>query len=161
MELDGEPIHFQEKDKWRILSWASGGVNNLQDGVGLYSGDQDESQEVGFWELLTFKNTQDKKYGIVFCEYDERERKQTPKQYACFSGFARGELKLYGVYIEYSIGLGAVCGSGVPYKEIIRGDFIYKFKIDIVNGNPKMSVFEKGEFEVHADLEVQQVTNEI
>ena len=123
--------------------------------------EQDESKKIGSWELLSVgvvENAQEKRYRIVYCEYDENDRKQPQKQYAYFSKFAKGELKLYGTYIHRPISTGGL-GSGKPYGEVIRGNFVYKFRIDIIDGSPKMMIFENGVFEIHPDSEIQEVAN--
>lgn len=160
LELDGKRNDYQEADKSRILSWVSGGDFNLQDGVALNPRGKDESKKVALWDMLkVVEEDQGKRYGIVYCEYDKSDRKKPPKKYAFFSRYAKGELRLEGRFIQYTIGTGA-CGSCRRYEEIIRGDFIYKFRIDIKDGNPEITVFEKGVFEIHSDSGEQETANE-
>jgi len=162
LAVDGKPLNYKETHKRRILLWASGGVFNLQDGVALNPRDNDVSRKIGFWELLRVVGiNHENKYAVVFCEYDEIKCNQLPIQNVYVLSSVEGEVKLYGTYIHHPISTG-VCGSGKSYGEVIRGDFIYKFRINIINGKPRMAIFEKGPFEYHPDYsEIHEATNEV
>jgi hypothetical protein len=136
LELDGIREDYQGTEVSRMLLWVSRDNSNRQFGVGLQPKNKNNSKYAGFWDLFSIvENAQDKKYGIVFCEYDENSQQKPMKQYAYFSRFTMGELKFYGAYVHVPIGTGRV-GSGKISKEIITGDLIYKFRIDIINSNP-------------------------
>lgn len=136
LELDGIKDKYLAIEKPRMLLWVSSDNNNRQFGIGLRPKSLDSSEYVGFWELFKIiEDGQGKKYGIIFCEYDEKATQKPIQQHALFSRFAVGELKFYGAYVDIPIGTGRV-GNGKIYKERIPGNYIYKFRIDITDNDP-------------------------
>jgi hypothetical protein len=83
---------------------------------------------------------------IVYSDSEERSAEKTPEEkYAPFSGFAKGELEIFGAHISF--GLDRFRNG--PSIERIYGSSIYNFRIDIVDGKPTLK-FNKGPLKVYA-----------
>jgi uncharacterized membrane protein len=158
LEVDDDRKDYRENDKSRQLLWVSDDDNNRSFGVGLEARDQNIPKSAGLWELFEVNgNSDNKQFRIVFCGYNKNDRIKPSKQYIYFSRFAKGELKLLGEFADPS-GLSSLDRKW--REQEIPGDYIYKFEIDVIDGNATMTIFEKGIFEYHPDSEIQEATDE-
>lgn len=154
LEVDGKAVSLQEQGKSRILLWASGGLNTAADGTILDP--RDDGKKIGRWDLLKVDGGgQSRRFKIVSAELDNHGKQSRLPDYY-IKDYARGELRLDAKHIERTLSTGAA-GSGKPYVEIIRGNLVYKFRIDINNNEPQMTVFEEGQLEYYSDQELQKL----